>query len=262
MSKDLQGRVAIITGGTTGIGRDAAVLFAEAGAKVVVAGRREKEGAETMELLRKAGGEGIFVKTDVSKSADVQHLVRKTVEKYGRVDCLFNNAGIEGVWAPIIEQREEDFEQVIAINLTGVWTCMKYVIPHMLKQGGGTIVNMSSVAGLMGAPGAAAYVASKHAVIGLTKSAALEYAANNIRVNAVCPAVIETPMGERIFGGERRDMAVAMHPVGRFGRPREIAEAVLWMCSDKSSFMTGHELVVDGGLLTGRTGTMAAAAKA
>src|SRR3954471_85407 len=236
MSQDLQGKVAIITGGTTGIGRDAAVLFAEAGAKVVVAGRREKEGAETMELLRKAGGEGIFVKTDVSKSADVQHLVRKTVEKYGRVDCLFNNAGIEGVWAPIIEQREEDFEQVIAINLTGVWMCMKYVIPHMLKQGGGTIVNMSSVAGLMGAAGAAAYVASKHAVIGLTKSAALEYAANNIRVNAVCPAVIETPMGERIFGGERHDMAVAMHPVGRFGKPREVAEAVLWMCSDKASF--------------------------
>jgi NAD(P)-dependent dehydrogenase (short-subunit alcohol dehydrogenase family) len=262
MSKDLQGKVAIITGGTTGIGRDTAVLFAQAGAKVVVAGRREKEGAETMEAVRKAGGEGIFVKTDVSKSADVQGLVHKTIEKFGRVDCLFNNAGIEGVWAPIIEQREEDFEQVIAINLTGVWMCMKYVIPHMLKQGGGTIVNMSSVAGLMGAAGAAAYVASKHAVIGLTKSAALEYATNNIRVNAVCPAVIETPMGERIFGGERHDMAVAMHPVGRLGKPREVAEAVLWMCSHKSSFMTGHELVVDGGLLTGRTSGAPAAASA
>jgi NAD(P)-dependent dehydrogenase (short-subunit alcohol dehydrogenase family) len=260
MPKDLEGKVTIITGGTTGIGRDAAVLFAEAGAKVVVAGRREKEGAETMEMVRKTGGEGIFVKTDVSKSAEVQNLVRKAVEKYGRVDCLFNNAGIEGVWAPIVEQKEEDFAQVIAINLTGVWLCMKYVVPQMLKQGGGSIVNMSSVAGLMGAPGAAAYVASKHAVIGLTRSAALEYAMNNIRVNAVCPAVIETPMGERIFGGERHDAAVAMHPVGRLGRPREVAEAVLWMCSDKSSFMTGHELVVDGGLLTGRTSAPATSA--
>jgi NAD(P)-dependent dehydrogenase (short-subunit alcohol dehydrogenase family) len=265
MSKDLQGKVAIITGGTTGIGRDTAVLFAEAGAKVAIAGRREKEGNETLALVKRAGGDGFFLKTDVAKSADVQALVRATLEKYGRVDCLFNNAGIEGVWAPIVEQREEDFAQVIAINLTGVWLCMKYVVPQMLKQGGGAIVNMSSVAGLMGAAGAAAYVASKHAVIGLTKSAALEYATNNIRVNAVCPAVIETPMGERIFGGERHDMAVAMHPVGRFGKPREVAEAVLWMCSDKASFMTGHELVVDGGLLTGRTSgavPVAVAAKA
>jgi NAD(P)-dependent dehydrogenase (short-subunit alcohol dehydrogenase family) len=264
MSKDLQNKVAIITGGTSGIGRDTAVLFAEAGAKVVIAGRREKEGNETLALVRKASGDGIFVKTDVSKSTDVQGLVRATVEKYGRVDCLFNNAGIEGVWTPIVEQREEDFDQVIAINVRGVWLCLKYVIQQMLKQGtSGTIVNMSSVAGLMGGPAAAAYAASKHAVIGLTKCAALEYATNNIRVNAVCPAVIETPMGERIFGGERRDYATGLHPLGRFGTPREVAEAVLWMCSDKSSFMTGHELVVDGGLLTGRTsGAPLAAASA
>lgn len=252
MSKDLQGKVAIITGGTSGIGRDTAVLFAEAGAKVVVAGRRETEGNETIALVQKAGSDGMFVKTDVSQSADVQALVRKTVEKFGRVDCAFNNAGVEGAWVPIVEQKEEDFDKVIAINLRGVWMCLKYEVQQMLKQGtGGTIVNMSSVAGLMGAAGAAPYVASKHGVIGLTKTAALEYAAKKIRINAVCPAVIETPMGERIFGGERRAGAEAMHPLGRFGTPREISEAVLWLCSEKSSFMTGHNITLDGGFLVG-----------
>lgn len=252
MSKDLQGKVAIITGGTSGIGQDAAVLFAEAGAKVVVAGRREKEGNETVGLVRKAGGEGLFVKTDVSQSADVQALVRKTVEKFGRVDCAFNNAGIEGPWVPIIEQAEEDFDRVIAINVRGVWLCLKYVVQQMLKQGtGGTIVNMSSVAGLMGAAGAAPYCASKHAVIGLTKAAALEYVGHKIRINAVCPAVIETPMGERIFGGERREGAEKTHPMGRFGTPREVSEAVLWLCSERSSFMTGHNITLDGGFLVG-----------
>jgi len=252
MSKDLQDKVAIITGGTSGIGRDTAVLFAQAGAKVVVAGRREAEGQETVALVREAGGDGIFVQTDVAKSADVQALVRKTVETYGRVDCAFNNAGIEGAWVPIIEQKEADFDSVIAINLKGVWLCLKYEVLQMLKQGGGgTIVNMSSVAGLMGAAGAAAYVATKHGVIGLTKTAALEYAAQKIRINAVCPAVIETPMGERIFGGERRQGAEAMHPLGRFGTPREISEAVLWLCSERSSFMTGHNITLDGGFLAG-----------
>ena len=252
MSKDLQNKVAIITGGTSGIGRDAAILFAEAGAKVVVAGRREAEGNETVALIRKAGGEGIFVKTDVAKAADVQALVKKTVEKFGRVDCAFNNAGVEGAWVPIVEQNEEDFDRVIAINLKGVWLCLKYEVQQMLKQGtGGTIVNMSSVAGLIGAAGAAPYCASKHGVLGLTKAAALEYANRKIRINAVCPAVIETPMGERIFGGERREGAEAMHPIGRFGRPREISEAVLWLCSERSSFMTGHNITLDGGFLVG-----------
>ena len=228
MSNELQDKVAIITGGTSGIGRDAAILIAEAGAKVVIAGRREAEGNQVLAEVKRLGGDGIFVKTDVSKTADVKALVAKTVEKYGRVDCAFNNAGIEGAWVPIVEQKEEDFDNVIAINLKGVWLCLKYEVQQMLKQGGnGTIVNMSSVAGLMGAAGAAAYVATKHGVIGLTKTAALEYAAQKIRINAVCPAVIETPMGERIFGGERRQGAEAMHPLGRFGTPREISEAVL-----------------------------------
>lgn len=250
---DLQGKVAVITGGTSGIGRDTAVLFAQHGAKVVVAGRREKEGNECVAEIRAAGGEGMFVKTDVAKAADVQAMVQKTVEKFGRLDVAFNNAGIEGNWVPIVEQSEEDWDRVIDINVKGVWLCLKYEVQQMLKQGtGGTICNMSSVAGLMGSPGAAAYCASKHAVIGLTRTAALEYAARKIRVNAVCPAVIETPMADRLFGApDVHPNVVQMHPIGRTGEPREVSEAVLWMCSEKSSFMTGHWIVLDGGFLAG-----------
>lgn len=253
MARDLEGKVTIITGGTSGIGRETAVLFARNGAKVVVAGRRRNEGEETMKQVRAAGGDGLFMQTDVSKSADVQALIKKTVEKFGRIDCAFNNAGIEGNWTPIVDQSEEDWDKVININLKGVWLCLKYEIQQMLKQGnGGTIVNMSSVAGLMGTPAAAPYGASKHGVIGLTRTAALEYAHNKIRVNAVCPAVIETPMGERLFGApEAREWAMSKHPIGRFGKPGEIAEAVLWLCSEKSSFMTGHYIVLDGGFLVG-----------
>jgi len=253
MSTDLRGKVAIITGGTSGIGRDASVLFAKSGAKVVVAGRREAEGQETMGLVRAAGGDGIFVKTDVAKTADVQALVDKTVQKYGRLDIAFNNAGIEGAWIPIVDQPEEDWDRTININLKGVWLCLKYEIRQMLKQGGGgAICNMSSVAGWIGSAGAATYCASKHGVIGLTKSAALENATRGIRVNAVCPAVIETPMGERIFGApDMKAYATGLHPIGRFGKPMEIAEAVVWMCSDQASFMTGQSLILDGGFLAG-----------
>jgi NAD(P)-dependent dehydrogenase (short-subunit alcohol dehydrogenase family) len=253
MTDDLRGKVAVVTGGTSGIGRETAILFAKAGAKVVVAGRREAEGKETIELIRAAGGDALFVKTDVAKTQDVQTLVQKTVEKFGRLDVAFNNAGIEGAWIPITEQLEEDFDRVIDINVKGVWLCLKYQIQQMLKQGtGGAIVNMSSVAGLMGSAGAAAYVASKHAVIGLTKTAALENALKGIRVNAVCPAVIETAMADRIFGEPTVNKAIrALHPIGRFGTSLEVAEGVLWMCSSKSSFMTGHYLVLDGGLLAG-----------
>lgn len=255
MKGELEGKIAIITGGTSGIGRDAAVLFAKSGAKVVVAGRREAEGKETMDLVRAAGGDGIFVKTDVAKTADVQSLVKKTVEKYGRLDVAFNNAGIEGNWLPIIDQPESDWDSVININLKGVWLSLKYEVQQMLKQGGGgAIVNMASVAGWIGGPGAGTYCASKHGVIGLTKSAALEYAAKGIRVNAVCPAVIETPMAERAFSTpEIKQFMLGLHPIGRFGQPMEIAEAVVWMCSDRASFMTGQSLILDGGMLAGNT---------
>jgi len=179
--------------------------------------------------------------------------VEKTVEKFGRLDVAFNNAGIEGKWTPIVELPEEIFDQVTAINVKGVWLCLKYEMQQMLKQGGGgAIVNMSSVAGLMGNAGSSAYVASKHAVIGLSRTAALEVAAHGIRVNTICPAVIVTAMAERAFGDlEANKRLLAMHPIGRFGQPMDIAEAVLWMCSDKSSFMTGHEVVLDGGMLAG-----------
>jgi NAD(P)-dependent dehydrogenase (short-subunit alcohol dehydrogenase family) len=253
MRMELRGKVAIVTGGTSGIGRETAVLFAKAGAKVVVAGRRDREGEETIDLVRTAGGDGHFVKTDVSRAAEVEALVRKTVEKFGRLDIAFNNAGIEGNWIPIAEQPEEDWDQTMAINLKGMWLSLKYEIQQMLKQGGGgAIVNMASVAGLIGSAGAATYIASKHGVMGLTKAAALETAKDGIRINVVCPAVIETPMGERLFGApEAKKFALGLHPLGRFGTPTEVAEAVLWMCSAKAAFMTGQSLVLDGGMLAG-----------
>lgn len=244
MAKVLEGKVALISGGTTGIGRDTAVLFAKEGAKVVFTGRREAEGSQTLGLVRATGGDGLFLKSDVSKATEVQSVVQKTVEKYGRLDVAFNNAGVEGKWLPLADQTEENWDYVHGINLKGVWLCLKYEIQQMLKQGGGgAIVNMSSVAGLIGGAGAGVYIASKHGVIGLTKTAAIECAANGIRVNAVCPAVIETPMAERAFADpELNKRMLAVHPVGRFGKPSEVAEAVLWLCSDKSSFTTGQAI--------------------
>lgn len=253
MAAELEGKVAIVTGGTSGIGRETAVLFAKAGAKVVVAGRREKEGHETVELIRSAGGDGLFLKTDVSKAREVEAMVKTTAEKFGRLDVAFNNAGIEGAWIPIARQSEEDFDRTISINLKGVWLCLKYEIRQMLKQGTtGAIVNMASTLGLMGTAGAAAYAASKHGVIGLTKAAALETARLGLRINAVCPAVIETSMSERLFGAPNvHEAVIRHHPIGRLGKPQEIAEAVLWMCSDRASFMTGQSLVLDGGSMAG-----------
>ena len=253
MTSELGGKVGLVTGGTSGIGRETSVLFAKAGAKVVVAGRRDKEGQETIELVRAAGGDGLFVKTDVSKGSEVEALIQKTAEKFGRLDVAFNNAGIEGVWSPIARQSEQDFDRTIDINLKGVWLCLKYEIRQMLKQGtGGAIVNMSSTMGLVGAAGAAAYAASKHGVIGLTKAAALETARHGIRINAVAPAAIESSMSERLFGAPQvHKVVLAQHPIGRFGTSKEIAEAVVWICSDRASFMTGQSLILDGGFLAG-----------
>ena len=245
-----ENKVALVTGGGSGIGRACALAFAREGAKVVVADVMERGGEETVQMIREAGGESIFVKTDVSKAADVEALVKRAVDTYGRLDCGINNAGIEGINAPTADYTEENWNRVININLKGVWLCMKYEIPEMQKQGGGAIVNMASVAGLVGFQGMPAYCASKGGIIQLTKVAALEYAKAGIRVNAVCPGVIRTPMVERLTGGnpETEAQFTVMEPVGRMGTPEEIAESVVWLCSDAASFVTGHPMVVDGGL--------------
>ena len=246
---EFQNKVAIVIGGTSGIGRAAAIAYAREGAKVVVAGRRATEGEETVRLLQAQGGEGIFVKTDVSKAVQVNELVERTLQKFGRLDIAFNNAGIEQVPLPFLEQDEETFDQVVDINAKGVWLCMKYEIPAMLKTGGGSIVNTASVFGVIGIPGNEIYIASKHAVIGLTKSAAVEFGKQGIRVNAILPGVVDTDMYQR-FAGEKpefRAQMTAMHPIGRIGKPDDIAEAAIWLSSSKSSFVTGHSLLVDGG---------------
>jgi NAD(P)-dependent dehydrogenase (short-subunit alcohol dehydrogenase family) len=251
MTGRLEGKVALVTGGASGIGRATALAFAREGAKVVLADVAVERCDDTVVQIEEAGGEVFCVETDVSQPDQVEALINATVETYGRLDCAFNNAGIEGEQAPTPDCTEENWDRVININLKGVWLGMKYEIPQMLKQGGGAIVNMSSVAGLVGFPSAPAYVASKHGILGLTKTAALEYATEGIRVNAVCPGVIRTPMVERATGGDPEVEAqfTAMEPVGRMGKPEEVAEAVVWLCSDAASFVTGHPLVVDGGLV-------------
>lgn len=247
-AKTLQDKIALVTGGTSGIGRATAIAYAKAGAKVVVSGRREKEGLETVEQIQKAGGEGTFVQADVSVPTDIEKLVAKTVETYGRLDIAFNNAGIEGnVRAPLADQDDDDFDKIWAINVKGVYLCMKHQIPAMLKNGGGVIVNNASIAGVIGFPTVAPYVASKHAVIGLTKNAALEYAQQGIRVNAVAPGAIETDMLDRFTEDVPREMMESMHPMGRLGKADEIAAPVVWLSSPQSAFVTGQTVAVDGG---------------
>ena len=247
----LDGKVALITGAGSGIGRASALVFAREGAKVALADIVVEGGEETVRMVKEAAGEAFFIKADVSNAADVEAMVNTVVETYGRIDCAYNNAGIEGQLASTDEYAEDMFDKVIGINLTGVWLCMKYELPHMLKQGSGTIVNTASGAGLIGVAGMSAYVASKHGVVGLTKTAALEYAKSGIRVNAVCPGLIQTPMVERITNGHPQlgEALVAAEPIGRTGRPEEIAESVVWMCSDAASFVTGHAMSVDGGFV-------------
>lgn len=253
MEKTFTGKTALVTGGSFGIGRAAAVAFARRGANVVVADWIEDEKKETISLIEATGAKALFVKCDVSKNDDVKALVDKTIATFGRLDYAFNNAGVEGDTANIPDCTEENWDKTININLKGVWLCMKYELPHMLKQKKGAIVNCASVAGLIGFPGLPAYVASKHGVAGLTKNAALEYAKEGIRVNAVCPGVIKTPMVDRVTGKKKsvEEQYESMEPIGRMGEANEVAEAVVWLCSDSASFITGDIIPVDGGWIAG-----------
>jgi len=249
MNPLLEGKVAVITGGSSGIGRAAALAFAREGAHVAIGARRQQQGEETARLVRDAGGQAVFVQTDVRNTDQVQRLMQAAVERWGRLDCAFNNAGIEGdPFVLTADYSETTWDEIIAINLTGVFLSMKYELQQMLKHGSGVIVNMSSIAGLTGGGIGSPYFASKHGVVGLTKAAAIEYAKSGIRVNAVCPAVIDTDMAQRGFS-EMWEVVVNMHPVGRVGTPEEVADAVVWLCSKRASFITGVALPVDGGLL-------------
>lgn len=247
MKKEFEGKVVHITGGSFGIGKATAIAFAKNGAKVAIVDWVEDN--EALNAIKSIGGEAIFIKCDVSKTEDVKAMIKKTISTFGRLDYAFNNAGIEGSNGITHECTEENWDKTISVNLKGIWLCMKNQIPEMLKQGKGVIINCASIAGLVGYPGLPAYVASKHGIIGLTKSAALEYAKLGIRVNAVCPGAIKTPMIDRITGNKKEveEQFAGMEPIGRLGQPEEVANAVLWLCSDEASFVTGHAMAVDGG---------------
>lgn len=253
MQRGFDSKVALVTGASSGIGRASARAFAREGASVIVADVVVEGGQETVHLIEETGGEAIFVKADISNAKEVEALIKRAVGAYGRLDYAFNNAGIDGVMATTAQCTEENWDHTLNTNLKGVWLCMKYEIPQLLRQGGGAIVNSSSAAGLVGVPNLPAYVASKHGILGLTKTAALEYAQTGIRINAVCPGVIRTPGVERYTRG-REDLEAqftALEPVGRMGTPDEVAGAVVWLCSEAASFVTGHAMSVDGGVVAG-----------
>jgi NAD(P)-dependent dehydrogenase (short-subunit alcohol dehydrogenase family) len=249
MTKTMKGKTALVTGAASGIGRATALAFAREGARVVVSDRDARGGEETVALIHRAEGDAVFIRADVSVNAEVEALIARTVDAYGGLDYAFNNAGIEGTMATTADCTEANWDRIIAINLKGTWLCMKHEIPRMVDRNGGVIVNCSSIAGLVGFQTAPAYTASKHGVIGLTQTAALELAKTGVRVNAVCPGVIQTPMIDRAIGDDPGKLAAftAMEPIGRFGTPDEIASAVMWLCSDGASFATGIALPVDGG---------------
>jgi NAD(P)-dependent dehydrogenase (short-subunit alcohol dehydrogenase family) len=256
MTAEFADKVALITGGGSGIGRASVIAFASKGASVIVVDVDAEGGEETVQLVNEIDSEATFIKADVSQANEVENIVNQTVEIYGRIDYAHNNAGIEGARALTADCLEEDWDRVIGINLKGVWLCMKFEIPAMLKQGRGAIVNTASVNGLVGYRARPAYVASKHGVVGLTKAAALEYAQQGIRINAVCPGFIRTPLIERALSQYPGDeatkieqMIIGMEPVGRMGTSEEVAQTVVWLCSDAASFVTGHAMAVDGGIL-------------
>ncbi len=251
MTTGMQGKVVVITGAGAGIGRACAVSFAEAGARVAVADIANDSGYETVKMIEGRGGHAVFLNVDVADGNSVHEMLEETVKEFGGLDYAVNNAGIEGQSADTAECSEDNWDRVIAINLKGVWNCMRHEIPRMLERGGGAIVNMASVAGLVGFTGLPAYCASKGGVIQLTRTAALEYATRGIRVNAICPGVIHTAMVERLIGGdnEKEKAFTALEPVNRMGRPEEIARAAVWLCSDDASFVTGHPLAADGGFV-------------
>ena len=251
MPGTLEDKIALVTGAGSGIGRASSLVLAREGAKVVVSDINAEGAEATLSTIKEMGGEGVFVHADVSKPEDVQALVASVIHTYGRLDCAYNNAGIEGYMEGRLHEYPEDiWDRLIGINLKGVWLCLKYEIPRMLEQGGGAIVNTASAAGLVGSRRLAAYVASKHGVVGLTKAAALEYARDGIRVNAVCPGIIDTPMMDRLIAGRQDDYEATIptrQPIGRLGTAEEIAESVAWLCSDAASLITGIALSVDGG---------------
>jgi NAD(P)-dependent dehydrogenase (short-subunit alcohol dehydrogenase family) len=241
-----EGKVALVTGAGSGIGRASALAFSREGARVVVADVDAAGGEETAALIKRAGGEALFVQSDVSRDAAVAALIERAVSAFGRLDYAHNNAGILGARAMTADCTEEEWDRVVATNLKGIWLCMRYEIPRLLEQGGGAIVNTASAAGLVGIWGYPAYTASKHGVVGLTKTAAIEYVKSGIRVNAVCPGFIATPMVRGMTADDAAPQTVV--PAGRLGRPEEVAEAVIWLCSDKASYVTGHMMAVDGAL--------------